>query len=199
MLIRVAELAVRRHRLVLVGALVAFLISAAVGGGVADRLSSGGFDDPDAESTEAEALLRERFGAGTPNVVLLVTVRGGADTDTDAEAAVDDPGVASAGRALAADLAAERFDGLAMTQVLSYWDLPPGNPLASDAGDRALVLGRYPGDDDKLVELSHDLVERYTTDDPSATIQVAVGGRLAVIDTLEVTNLVPFRKLLDTG
>lgn len=30
-------------------------------------------------------------------------------------------------------------------------------------------------------------------------VQVAVGGRLAVIDTLEVTNLVPFWKLLATG
>lgn len=66
MLTRVAELAVRRHRLVLVGALIAFLVSAAIGGGVAERLSSGGFDDPGAESTEAEAVLRDEFDAGTP-------------------------------------------------------------------------------------------------------------------------------------
>lgn len=178
MLTRVADLAVRRHRLVLVGALIAFLVSAAVGGGVADRLSSGGFDDPGAESTEAQALLRDRFDAGTPNVVLLVTAAGGD---------VDDPAVADAGRALATELAGERFEGQAMTQVLSYWDLPPGNPLASDARDRALVLGRYPGDDSQLVELSHDLVERYTDDDPSAVVQVAVGGQGPVFAEINAT------------
>ncbi|MBX3286700.1 MAG: MMPL family transporter [Actinobacteria bacterium] len=168
MLARIADLAIRRHRIVLAAAFVAFVVSGAIGGGVADRLSSGGFEDPGAESTQAQALLRDRFDAGTPNVVLLVTAR---DGDVDA------PAAAEAGRALATELAGESFDGQDMTQVLSYWDLPPGNPLASDDGSRALVLGRYPGDDSALVELSQDLVDRYTADEPGAVVTVAVGGQ----------------------
>ena len=178
MLARIADLAIRRRRLVLAVALLAFLVSAAVGGGVADRLSSGGFDDPDAESTAAQHLLQDRFDAGTPNVVLLVTARSGS---------VDDPAVAAAGKALAADLADEAHDGQAMTQVLSYWDLPPGNPLASDDGDRALVLGRFPGDDSDLIELSKGLVDRYTADEPGSPVVVAVGGQGPVFAEINTT------------
>ena len=167
MLALLAGFTVRRRRLVLVAALVAFLVSGAIGGGVAARLSSGGFDDPNAESSRVEDVLTEQFGTGTPNVILLVTVRRGS---------VDDPAVAEAGRAVAAELATESFEGTAMAEVISYWDLPPGNPLASDGHNRALVLARFPGDDNQLVELSRDITERYTRDDTASPITVGTGG-----------------------
>lgn len=167
MLARLAGVAVRRRRRVLVLALLAFVLSGAIGGGVADQLSSGGFDDPDAESTLAEEVLLDEFGTGTPNVMLLVEARGGD---------VNDPAVADAGRALATELAAEEFDGLPMAEVLSYWSLPPGNPLASDGGDLALVLARFPGNDNQLVEASADWIDDYTRDDPASPITVRVGG-----------------------
>jgi putative drug exporter of the RND superfamily len=167
MLTRLAGFTVRRRRLVLPLALVAFVVSGAVGGGVADQLSSGGFEDPDAESTVVEEILTDEFGAGTPNVVVLVEARAGD---------VDDPAVAAAGRTVATELAAESFEGLGMTQVLSYWDLPPGNPLRSDDGDKALILARYTGDDSQLVHLSADITDEYTTDDPASPIATRVGG-----------------------
>jgi len=166
-LARLAGVAVRRRRFVLLLALAAFVVSGAVGGGVASQLSSGGFEDPDAESTRVDDVLLDEFDTGTPNVILLVSARDG-DVDTAA--------VAEAGRALAAELAAERFDGLRMSEVVSYWDLPAGNPLASADHTEALVLGRYPGDDSQLVEASERWAERYTRDEPGAAVTVAVGG-----------------------
>jgi RND superfamily putative drug exporter len=166
-LARLAGVTVRRRRRVLFVALLAFVASGAIGGGVADQLSSGGFDDPDAESTVVENVLLEEFDSGTPNVLLLVEARSGD---------VDDPAVAEAGVALAEELAAEQFDGLSMTQVLSYWALPAGNPLASDDGRQALVLARYPGNDSQLVEASGEWIDRYARDDPASPVAVRVGG-----------------------
>ncbi|MCB0972863.1 MAG: hypothetical protein KDA97_15255, partial [Acidimicrobiales bacterium] len=97
MLRRIAQLSIRRRRLVLIGALIVFVVSGAIGGGVADRLSSGGFEDPSAESTRADDLLGEAFDTGTPNIILVVTATGG---DVDAADA------AAAGREVAAELGA---------------------------------------------------------------------------------------------
>ena len=168
MLTRLAGVTVHRRRLVLVLALVAFVLSGAIGGGVAQQLSSGGFEDPDAESTRVEAILRDTFDTGSPNIILLVDAPSGD---------VDDPTVADAGRALADELRAETFDGLGMTEVISYWDLPPGNPLANAGGDKALVLGRFDDDDNVLVEFAGEVRERYERDATATSpIDVRVGG-----------------------
>ena len=166
-LTRTADLAVRHRRIVLIGALVLFVVSAALGGGVAERLSSGGFEDPDAESTRSEATIRDQFGSGTPNVMLLVTARDGD---------ISDPEVEAAGRGLARELASETHGGLKVDDVLSYWDLPPGNPLGSADGTRALIMARYPDPDDLLVGFSQRVIDDYSRDDPASAVAVAVGG-----------------------
>src|SRR5690606_21354185 len=57
------------------------------------------------------------------------------------------------------------------------WDLVPGNPLASADGDKAMIVARFPGDDDnRLVELAGNVTDRYTRDDPSSPVTVEVGG-----------------------
>jgi putative drug exporter of the RND superfamily len=161
MLDRIGRLVTARRRLVLVVALVAFAVSGALGAGVADRLSSGGFQDPDAESTRAEDLLRDRFHTGTPNVVLLVTADG---------RSVDDPDVAAAGVALTEELAAE--PGVA--EVASYWSLGNVPPLRNTDGDRAIVVGRIEGDEDTVDDRIAELAPAYTRD--GATVDVEVGG-----------------------
>ncbi|MCU1372406.1 MAG: Integral rane protein [Ilumatobacteraceae bacterium] len=167
MLGRIATFTVRRRRLVLGLALLAFVASAAIGGGVAERLSSGGFEDPGAESTAANQVLEDEFETGTPNIVLVVTAEGGD---------VDDPAVAAAADDLAAELAAETSGGKEMAEVLSYWDLPAGNPLASTDGTRALVLGRFPDSGDEMITISDRVIEDYTRAEPDAPISVQVGG-----------------------
>src|SRR5690554_3845864 len=62
-----------RHRWAVIAAtLVVMSLAGLLGGDVADRLSSGGFDDPQAESARAAALLAERFDGGVPNLVAVV-------------------------------------------------------------------------------------------------------------------------------
>src|SRR5207253_8315276 len=72
MLTRLADVAVRRRTLVLVLSLFVFLVAGALGGGVAERLSTGGFDNPGSESGRAAAYLRDVFKQGDPEVVLVV-------------------------------------------------------------------------------------------------------------------------------
>ncbi|MGH3931071.1 MAG: hypothetical protein ACRDTF_13975, partial [Pseudonocardiaceae bacterium] len=57
------------------------------GSGVASKLTSGGFEDPNAESSTAAAVLEREFGRGSSNLHLLVT----------APAGVNDPAVTQAG------------------------------------------------------------------------------------------------------
>src|SRR5438045_9012542 len=96
-MVKIARVIVRRRRLILVLAVVAFALSGALGGSVASKLSSGGFDDPGAESTQAQHYLDTHFATGgMPNVLLLVTV--------DPAATVARPAVAAAGNAPTAQL-----------------------------------------------------------------------------------------------
>ena len=118
MFTRIGQFTVRRRRLVLMLTVVVVIVAGMLGGAVFDRLSSGGFADPDSESTRADDLLEGRFGAGAPNVVLLVTA---SDGDVDA------PEVAAVGQQLTDELAAyPQAD-----DVVSYWSLGSPPPLAS--------------------------------------------------------------------
>jgi putative drug exporter of the RND superfamily len=161
MLTRLAQFTVRRRRRVLLGTLVAFLLAGAVGGGVAERLSSGGFEDPTAESTEAQRLVDETFGNGTPNLVLLVTADNGN---------VDELASADAGRALTAEVA--QLPGI--DQAVSYWTLGNAPPLKSTVGHQAIVLARIAGDEDAVDERIAELSPMLTRD--GDVIDVGVGG-----------------------
>jgi putative drug exporter of the RND superfamily len=163
MLTRFARLATRRSRGVLIAAVLFVVLAGAFGGGVAENLTAGGFEDPATEFSRAEDALDERFDTGVPNVVLLVTAPGG---DVDA------PGVAEAGRALTDELAAEDH----VTDVVSYWSEGGAPPLRSDDGDRALVVARITGDDDQVEERIADLGPRYTRSGDGEVLEVEVGG-----------------------
>src|SRR5215217_14528 len=164
MLERLARFLLRRRWAVLAATLVVVVAAGAFGGSAITRLNSGGFDDPDAESTRAAKVLADEFGTGDPNLVLLVTAKGGR---------VDDPAVAAAGEALTRRLAAEPD----LAQVVSYW--ATGAPaLKSTDGSQALVLGRITGDDEGLDERAAALTGAYARDD--ATLRVQVGGQAQV-------------------
>src|SRR5919106_1124929 len=161
MLERLGRFLVRRRWAVLAATLVAVVLAGAFGGGAITRLKSGGFEDPEAESTRAAEVLEEEFGVGNPNLVLLVTARQGG---------VDDPAAATVGEALTQRLAAE--DDL--TQVVSYWT--SGAPtLKSGDGRQALVMGRITGDEEGLEDRAKELTAAYERDD--ASFRVQVGGQ----------------------
>ncbi len=172
MLTRFARLATHRSRTVLVAALLFVVVAGALGGGVAENLVAGGFDDPGTESSRAEEALAERFDTGVPNLVLLVSA---ADGD------VDSPATAAAGRAVTDQLAAEP----GVDDVVSYWSEGGAPPLRSDQGDRALVIARVEGNDDRVDDWVEANGARYERDD--GAVAVELGGSAAVFHEVGTT------------
>ena len=173
MLTKLANTLVRRRRLVLVSALVWFLVAGAFGGAVAKHLSNGGFADPASQSTKATNLLRESFHAGDPNVVLLVTAKGGRT--------VDDPQVVAQAQALADRLSHEKN----VAQVSSYWSLGRVPPLKSKDSHQALVLARLSGNDDEVSKQVKPLVSGYQLGND--VIDVKMGGQAQIFNQIGTT------------
>ncbi|HVF04362.1 MAG TPA: MMPL family transporter [Frankiaceae bacterium] len=169
MLVRVADLVLRRRVLVLVLTLVGVVLAGAAGGGVAERLSSGGFDDSGSESYAAEQALN-RFG-GESNFLLLVTAKNGD---------VDSPAVAKAGAELTARLNRE----LPVSFAASYWSLGKPAPLKSRTGDSALILARIQGNQDEINSHAEELIPRYTF--ATDAVDVRPGGLAAVYHDVNV-------------
>jgi RND superfamily putative drug exporter len=162
---RLGRFTVRRRRWILGGALFFVVLAGALGGNVAQRLSSGGFDDPSSESSRAQAVLNDTFHTGSPNLVLLVTARHGS---------VDDAAIAREGMDLTSQLAAER----GVADVASYWSLGGAPSLKSTDGSRALVLARITGSDDTVRDRVKVLSPAFTRQD--ANVKVQVGGRAEI-------------------
>ncbi|MEE1938036.1 MMPL family transporter [Streptomyces sp. TRM 70361] len=134
----------------------AFSVAAALfGSGVAGHLSSGGYTPEDSESARAERLLTERFGAGSPNMVLLL----------EADAPVDRPEPARAGREFTERLRAES----SVVFAESFWTT--GDPsLRSEDGRSALVLVKLAGDEDRATRTAQDLVPELTGEQGPFTV-----------------------------
>jgi RND superfamily putative drug exporter len=166
MLTRVGRFSVSHRRAVLAATAVLVVVAAVVGGGVAKRLSTGGFVDPQSESSRAERLLDQRFHQGPPNLVLLVTPTTGRS--------VNDPVVDAAGVAVTRQLAAERY----VRKAVSYWTLDSAPPLRARNGRSALVVATIAGTDDQVNKRVKAIADRFTFANP--TISVAVGGQAQV-------------------
>ncbi len=158
---RFGEAIVRFRVLVVIAGLVAFGIAGAVGGGVSDSLTNGGFQDPGAESVAAGQLLESQFGADDPSVVLVVTAPAGS---------VDDPAVAAAGIGLTEELAAEP----GVTSASSYWTLGGPASLRSLDGGRALVFATVGGTDGEVLTTSGEIADEYRG--TRSGLDIAVGG-----------------------
>ena len=161
MLERLGKMLVRRRRAVVIAAAVGFVAAGAIGGGVAQHLSSGGFQDDSAESVRADDVREDLFGTADPNFLLVVTARAGT---------VDDPAVAAVGLDITERLAAEPET----TDVISYWTLGNAPPLRSDDGTRALVIARVDGDEDEVDAAVERLTPIYGRD--GDVVEVGVGG-----------------------
>ncbi|MDQ3533766.1 MAG: MMPL family transporter [Actinomycetota bacterium] len=167
---RLAVMVSRRRRWVLAVTVVASLLAGVFGGGVVDLLSSGGFEDPGAESVLAAEALEGDFGAREPNLILLVS----------APDSVDDPQVAEAGLKLTEELAGEA----GLEGVLSYWST--GAPsLVSDDGSQALVLGTITGSEERVDDRIAELGPGYRRN--GSLIDVEVGGPAQVFQQVSAT------------
>src|SRR3954471_24966153 len=76
-----ANLATNRAKLVVIGAVVVTLVAGAIGGGVADRLSSFGADDPATDSYKAAQRVGQTTGLeANPGLIALVDTDGPVDS-----------------------------------------------------------------------------------------------------------------------
>ncbi|MGC0421734.1 MMPL family transporter [Embleya sp. AB8] len=165
---RIAELAIRRSRLVLIVAVVAVALMGAAGAGAFGKLMGGGYDDPASQSTRAREVIAEKFG-GETNLVLLVRAPNGA---------IDDPAAKQSGRDLVADLKKEH----SLDNVISYWDTD--NPaLRSKDGREAMVLAHVKGNDTQRDKDAKSLIDTYTGTYKGA-LKVQAGGGAAVSSDL---------------
>ena len=74
---RLADLLVLRARRVLLICAVLVIAAGAYGFTVFGKLSAGGFDDPSSQSTRAATLLKDQFGATSPDLILVVSAQDG--------------------------------------------------------------------------------------------------------------------------
>lgn len=153
-----------RPRLTLLAALVITALAVFAGSGVADRMGSGGWQAPDAESTYATKALEHEFPASQPNLLLLL------DSGT---ASVDDPAVAAEAARLTERLAAEKD----VTGVGSYWQGKSPALRAKD-GRQALIAARIEGDDKATGEILDRIAPAYRG--AHGPVDVSVGGPVAV-------------------
>ncbi|MFI1970741.1 MMPL family transporter [Streptomyces cinnamoneus] len=123
------------------------LLLALAGAGTSERLANGGYTATGTESARAAALLADRFGAGNPDVVLLVRARGGVDSARAREA----------GLRLTERL--EHARGVA--SVRSYWTAPDP-ALRSADGSAAVVAADLEGADRDAARTADTLVPRLT-------------------------------------
>ncbi|MFF5488931.1 MMPL family transporter [Streptomyces virginiae] len=155
-----------RPRLTLLLALLVTAMAVVAGGGVADRLGSGGWEDPGAQSTYATRALEREFPGSEPNLLLLVDSAAGTG-------GVDAPAVAAEAERLTTALAAER----GVVGVGSYWraQLPT---LRSEDGRQALVVARVQGDEKTATATLERLAPRFEGE--HGPVRVSLGGPAAV-------------------
>jgi RND superfamily putative drug exporter len=166
MLERIARFAVARPKTVLAATLVLMCAAFVYGSDIGERLSGGGFYNPESESQRAAALAEQRFHAGKPNLVVLATTTDGRS--------VDDAGAVAAGQAFTRELALTP----GITTVSSYWG--PGEPdlLVSADKTRALILAHIAGDEREFPAAARRLIATYRGSE-RGPLKLELGGEAA--------------------
>ncbi|MFC8394542.1 MMPL family transporter [Streptomyces sp. NPDC057238] len=161
---RMADLAIRRSRLVLIVAALAVALMGVVGAGAFDKLKGGGFDDPASPSTRAANVIADKFG-GETNLVLLVRSPDGR---------IDTPAAEENGQ----DLVAELKKDERLSNVVSFWETNSPD-LRSEDGREATVLAHVKGDTTEQRESAIAILDTYSGSYKD-TLTVRAGGGAAV-------------------
>jgi RND superfamily putative drug exporter len=160
---RIADLAIRRSRLVLIVAALAVVVMGVIGVGAFGKLVGGGSNDPNSASSKAETAINDKFG-GETNLVFLVSVKsGGLDSATARQA----------GQTLTADVKAESKLG----NVISYWDSGAA-ALRSKDSHQAIIAMHVTGNEADRGNNASAVIDKYTGDFHGLTVRA--GGNEAV-------------------
>ncbi|MDT4933716.1 MAG: putative drug exporter of the superfamily, partial [Pseudonocardiales bacterium] len=167
MLTRIADLAIRAPKRILVIAGLLLVGGGIFGAPVAGHLLTGGFTDPAADSTRATSVIDAKFHGGQANLVFLVTAEGG----------VNSTAARTTGTQIESALA-RRTDWVTFAQ--SYWSSPPGQAdgLRSKDGRYGLVVTHIKGNDNEIQVRSGELAAQLSHGVGGASVQ-AGGAALA--------------------
>ncbi|MGW5919512.1 MMPL family transporter [Nocardia fluminea] len=154
--------AIRAPKLVLAVAGIAFVLFGLVGVQVTDRLSVGGFLDPDAESSQAERALARDFDISGMQLIFAVEAPGDVLTGAGADRAND----------IVDELRADDR----VRSVDSPWTDPSSRARSIDRdGQVGLIVAGLTGDDNQAQETAADLAARHTG--TTGEITVTAGGQ----------------------
>ncbi|MEV5837219.1 MMPL family transporter [Nocardia sp. NPDC052112] len=150
MLVRIAHLATRHPRTILLAAALLAVLCGAFGVSVTSHTKTGGFTPDDAESSQVAKLIADNFGGAEPNLILLVHDDAGADS----------PAAEAAGAKLV-DTLRSRGDVIG---IQSYWDAAQSlsSALRSKDGKSALVLGYITGEESVAQQTAGAIAEEVT-------------------------------------
>ncbi len=167
------RLLLRRRGLVLLAVLMLLILAGISGRDAGDKLVSGAYLDPSADSQRAAELLTREFPGGPPNLVLIADATSGA---------IDSPAAEQAGRDLSEQLS--QTPGVAAVQ--SYWTARDPS-LRSPDGRTALIALQLAGGEHAAQETASRIIDDLEQDTTSlrmsATGPAAVG--LAVDEQAE--------------
>jgi RND superfamily putative drug exporter len=156
----------RRPRQILAVTGLVVVFAAVAGLHASSKLSPAGLLSPSAPSQVAANLLDAHFGGGSPNLVFVVEARRGT---------VEDPAVASAGRALDARLAAQP----GVSSVTSWW-VSHDPALKSRDSTAALVEAHVDGSDATVTTRAEALVTELSVSSTApGPVTVVAGGSAA--------------------
>src|SRR3954452_18579634 len=167
MLTRLALLAVRAPKRILVIAGLLLVGGGIFGAPVASHLLTGGFTDPSADSTKATSVIDRQFHGGQANLVFLVSAPVGVDSDA----------ARATGNRIETALK-QRTDWT--TFATSYWSSPAGQAagLRSKDGKYGLVVTHIKGNDNEIQIRSGKLDDQLSKGIDGATVK-AGGAALA--------------------
>ncbi|MFI9811918.1 MMPL family transporter [Saccharothrix variisporea] len=158
-----ARFAVRRRWWVLAAALVFAALAGAFGGTVSEKLVNGGYTPSASPAAEADRRLAEKFSAGEPSLVLVLSAEGG----------IDQPDALQAGTRLTTEIDAD--DRVQSVTSFFTTGLPD---LRSSDGTRALVLVKLKGDERQVQATTAEVVPKWT--DSAKPLEIDVTGRAQV-------------------
>jgi len=164
---RIARSAIAAPRRILILAALVMVAATIFGVPVAKSLSAGGFQDPDAESSQAGRLLTDKFGQGDMQMLLTVT---------------DPAGIKSpAAATVAADVVTRLKQSPNVADVTSAWTVPPAAAaqLTSKDGTSGLVVAGITGGENDAQKYAEELSDALTQDRDGVVVR---SGGLAMVN-----------------
>jgi uncharacterized membrane protein YdfJ with MMPL/SSD domain len=163
---RIARMAIRAPKRIIVISLLVMVATGIFGIPVAKSLSAGGFQDPTSESAKAAQLLIDKFGQGDMQLILSVTSDGGMES--------------AESRAVGTELVSELQASPHVAGVTSAWTAPPtATPaLVSKDGKTGLIVADITGGETNAQKYTKELTDRLVHDRDGVTIRA--GGEAMI-------------------